>query len=68
MHMICHVMGWSSTLQCNPQFHKQSKHIVTRWHWVQDLIQNETITISVRPEGVEKSTLISPESDVIFNV
>ena len=23
---------------------------------------------SVRPEGVEKSTLISPESDVIFNV
>ena len=29
----------------NPQFHKRSKHIATRWHWVRDLVQNETITI-----------------------
>jgi hypothetical protein len=24
----------------NPQFHKRSKHIATKWHWIQDLIQN----------------------------
>jgi hypothetical protein len=29
----------------NPQFHKRSKHIATRWHWVRDLVQNEIITI-----------------------
>ena len=29
----------------NPQFHKRSKHIATRWHWVRDLVQNNKITI-----------------------
>ena len=29
----------------NPQFHKQSKHIEIRWHWVQDLIQEGTINV-----------------------
>ena len=29
----------------NPQFHKRSKHIATRWHWVRDLVQNRIITI-----------------------
>ena len=29
----------------NPQFHKRSKHIATRWHWVRDLVQNGMITI-----------------------
>ena len=29
---------------------------------------DSSFPVSVRPEGVEKSTLISPESDVIFNV
>jgi hypothetical protein len=23
----------------NPQFHKQSKHITTKWHWIRDLFQ-----------------------------
>ena len=23
----------------NPQFHKRSKHIATKWHWIRDLIQ-----------------------------
>ena len=23
----------------NPQFHKHSKHIATKWHWIHDLIQ-----------------------------
>ncbi len=23
----------------NPQFHKRSKHIATKWHWIHDLIQ-----------------------------
>ena len=27
----------------NPQFHKRSKHIATKWHWIQDLIQNRII-------------------------
>jgi hypothetical protein len=24
----------------NPQFHKHSKHIATKWHWIHDLIQH----------------------------
>ena len=30
---------------CNPQFHKRSKHIATRWHWVCNLVQNGMISI-----------------------
>lgn len=29
----------------NPQFHKRSKHIATRWHWVRDMVENKTIEI-----------------------
>ena len=29
----------------NPQFHKRSKHIGIRWHWVRDLVQKNIITI-----------------------
>ena len=29
----------------NPQFHKRSKHIATRWHWVCDTVENKTIDI-----------------------
>ena len=29
----------------NPQFHKRSKHIATRWHWVRDLVQDKVISI-----------------------
>ena len=29
----------------NPQFHKRSKHIEIRWHWVRDLVQNKIISI-----------------------
>ena len=29
----------------NPQFHKKSKHIATRWHWVRDLVEDKTIAI-----------------------
>jgi hypothetical protein len=29
----------------NPQFHKRSKHIAIRWHWVRNLVQNGDITI-----------------------
>ena len=25
----------------NPQFHKGSKHIATRWHWIRDLAKNK---------------------------
>ena len=29
----------------NPQFHKQSKDIKIRWHWVRDLVQEKLVTI-----------------------
>lgn len=29
----------------NPQFHKRSKHIETKWHWVRDMVENETIAL-----------------------
>jgi hypothetical protein len=29
----------------NPQFHKQTKHIEVRWHWIQELVQEGTIAI-----------------------
>ena len=35
----------SIAMAWNPQFHKRSRHIATRWHWVQDLVQNRIITI-----------------------
>ena len=37
--------GSISMVKKNPQFHKRAKHIVTRWHWVRDLVQNEIISI-----------------------
>ena len=27
----------------NPGFHKQSKHIIIRWHWLQDRIQDKSV-------------------------
>ena len=35
----------SIAMACNPQFHKRSKHIATRWHWVHDMVENKTIEI-----------------------
>jgi len=29
----------------NPQFHKRTKHIAVRWHWIQELVQDGTISI-----------------------
>ena len=29
----------------NPQFHKHTKHIVIRWHWVHDLVRNGILQI-----------------------
>ena len=29
----------------NPQFHKRTKHIETRWHWIRELVQEGTIAI-----------------------
>jgi hypothetical protein len=29
----------------NPQFHKRSKHVDIRWHWVRDLVQDGLINI-----------------------
>jgi hypothetical protein len=29
----------------NPQYHKQSKHIDLRWHWIHELIEDGVVTI-----------------------
>jgi hypothetical protein len=29
----------------NLQFHKRSKHITMQWHWIHDLVENNTIAI-----------------------
>jgi hypothetical protein len=29
----------------NPQFHKRSKHIATRWHWIRELVREGTIAV-----------------------
>jgi hypothetical protein len=29
----------------NPQFHKRSKHIATRWHWVRELVEHDVVTV-----------------------
>ena len=29
----------------NPKFHKQTKHIVVRWHWIRELVQEGTVEI-----------------------
>ena len=29
----------------NPQFHKRSKHIDTRWHWIRDLVERNVVKI-----------------------
>ena len=30
----------------NPQFHKRSKHIARRWHWVCELVEDRIITVT----------------------
>ncbi len=29
----------------NPQFHKRAKHIDIRWHWIRDLVEDQTVEI-----------------------
>ena len=29
----------------NPQYHKQSKHIDLRWHWIHELIEDGIVTV-----------------------
>jgi hypothetical protein len=35
----------SIALAHNPQFHKRTKHIAIRWHWVRELVQEGTIAV-----------------------
>jgi hypothetical protein len=35
----------SLTMARNPQFHKHSKHIDIRWHWIRELVKDGTITV-----------------------
>ena len=35
----------SIALAQNPQFHKQTKHIKIRWHWIWELVQDRTIAL-----------------------
>lgn len=29
----------------NPQFHKCSKHVAIRWHWIRDIVQEKLIEV-----------------------
>jgi hypothetical protein len=29
----------------NPQFHSRSKHITLHWHWIRELVQDNTIAV-----------------------
>jgi hypothetical protein len=33
------------TMANNPQFHSHSKHIALHWHWIQELVQENTIHV-----------------------
>ena len=45
----------------NPQFHKRSKHIEIRWHWVQELVQDGKISIeSCRDPDQTADVLMKP--------
>ena len=35
----------SNSMTKNPQFHKRTKHIDLRWHWVRDLVNNGLINV-----------------------
>jgi hypothetical protein len=35
----------SVTMANNPQFYSRSKHIALRWHWIRELVQENTIHV-----------------------
>ncbi len=43
--VICGDNEGSIAMAKNPQFHKRSKHIATRWHWIRELVQEGTIAV-----------------------
>ena len=43
----------------NPQFHKKSKHIATRWHWVRDLVEDKTIVIESCPNPQQTADVLT---------
>ena len=44
--LICGDNDRSLAMAQNPLFHKRSKHIAIRWHWVRELVQEGTITVN----------------------
>ena len=43
--MICGDNEGSLVMARNPQYHKQSKHIDLRWHWICKLIEDGIVTV-----------------------
>ena len=41
--MTIHGDNDESVMAKNPHFHKRSKHIMLRWHWVRELLQGNII-------------------------
>ena len=35
----------SISMTRNPLFHKRSKHIAIKWHWIRDLVRDEIVSI-----------------------
>ena len=36
-------------LACNPEYHKRTKHIDIRYHWIRELITTKQIELTYRP-------------------
>jgi len=53
-------------MACNPQFHKHSKHINVRWHWIRELVEDGTITMDScrdpeQPADILTKALLCPK-------
>jgi hypothetical protein len=43
----------------NPQFHKRTKHIEVRWHWIRELVQEGTIEIESRRDPEQTADVLT---------
>jgi hypothetical protein len=43
----------------NPQFHKRTKHIEVRWHWIRELVQEGTIAIESRRDPEQTADILT---------
>jgi hypothetical protein len=49
----------SIALAQNPQFHKRTKHIEIRWHWIRELVQDGTIALESRRDPEQTADVLT---------